>query len=322
LVNPLAVSVDVELYSGTIDVNQSSLVGKELIIRYSTSIDNGGYFYTDDSGMQMMKRQTNLKGRCCPQDEDIGVIIAGNYYPVVSRAYIRNLKGTNYQFTIVTHHSHGGGSLATGELEVMFNRRLLRDDNRGVDQPLNVTYPVLTRYGLLFANTSQSALYHRQLALLKQYPLQKLYTQSTLNTQDVAMRSLLTSPLSPNLVLLSLSQLEAKNGNRAILRLYNPFELGENPTYSLPASIDIATMFSGMSVKSIEERTLTTMELVNENVRPIWPLRNRSSPAFYSSKSTGIHVVEDESRESSLLVAAINVSATQIRTFFVNLSGK
>ena len=38
---------------------------------------------------------------------------------------------------IITDRCQGGASLSDGSLELMVQRRLLRDDNRGVGEPLN-----------------------------------------------------------------------------------------------------------------------------------------------------------------------------------------
>jgi len=42
--------------------------------------------------------------------------VAGNYFPVNSRIYI---KDTKTQFTVLTDRSQGGASLKTGSLEIM-----------------------------------------------------------------------------------------------------------------------------------------------------------------------------------------------------------
>ena len=39
--------------------------------------------------------------------------------------------------SIITDRCQGGSSLSDGSLELMVQRRLLRDDNRGVGEPLN-----------------------------------------------------------------------------------------------------------------------------------------------------------------------------------------
>ena len=50
-------------------------------------------------------------------------MIASNFFPIVSSAYIRDENGVN-QLTIFTQHSHGFTSSKTGEMEIMLHRRI------------------------------------------------------------------------------------------------------------------------------------------------------------------------------------------------------
>ena len=43
------------------------------------------------------------------------------------------------QLALVTDRAQGGASLAPGEMEVMVHRRTLRDDQRGVGEPISET---------------------------------------------------------------------------------------------------------------------------------------------------------------------------------------
>lgn len=57
--------------------------GKEVIMTYSTSVDNEGVFWTDSNGRQMMRRVRNER----PTYDIIDVEkepVASNYYPVVA----------------------------------------------------------------------------------------------------------------------------------------------------------------------------------------------------------------------------------------------
>merc|ERR1712232_1212350 len=105
--------------------------------------------------------------------DDEGVILAGNYYPVVSRMYIQ--EPNNWQFTIVTEHSHGGSSLQEGEAEIMLHRRLLRDDGRGVGQALDDFHQVSPRFFLMASNPQNSSALHRILANVVQYPMMSFF---------------------------------------------------------------------------------------------------------------------------------------------------
>lgn len=109
---------------------------RELIARYRTDIDNERIFYSDLNGFQMSRRETYDK--IPPQ---------GNYYPMPSLAFIQGSNGL--RFSVHSRQSLGVASLKNGWLEIMLDRRLVRDDGRGLGQgvmdnrPLNVVFHIL-----------------------------------------------------------------------------------------------------------------------------------------------------------------------------------
>ena len=110
-------------------------LGKEIISKFSTSLDTKGVWYTDANGRSMQKRVRNFRPTWkLNQTEPT----AGNYYPVNSRiALIDETKGV--QLVVLNDRSQGGASLSDGDMELMVHRRTLVDDNRGVGEPLNET---------------------------------------------------------------------------------------------------------------------------------------------------------------------------------------
>jgi lysosomal alpha-mannosidase len=64
--------------------------------------------------------------------------VSSNYYPINSAIAIVD-ESTNLQLTVMNDRSQGGASLANGAIELMQNRRLFEDDDRGVNEPLNET---------------------------------------------------------------------------------------------------------------------------------------------------------------------------------------
>ncbi|XP_049563066.1 lysosomal alpha-mannosidase isoform X1 [Orcinus orca] len=104
--------------------------GKEVISRFDTVLETDGLFYTDSNGREILERRRDYRLTWkLNQTEPV----AGNYYPVNSRIYITD---GNVQLTVLTDRSQGGSSLSDGSLELMVHRRLLRDDARGVGEPL------------------------------------------------------------------------------------------------------------------------------------------------------------------------------------------
>lgn len=92
----------------------------ELAMRFSTSIKNKDTFYTDLNGMQMIKRRYFEK-----------LPLQANFYPLPAATYIED---SDARLTLLTSTPLGMAALQPGQLEVMQDRRLSKDDNRGVNQ--------------------------------------------------------------------------------------------------------------------------------------------------------------------------------------------
>uniref|UniRef100_A0A2P2K782 Alpha-mannosidase n=1 Tax=Rhizophora mucronata TaxID=61149 RepID=A0A2P2K782_RHIMU len=113
-----------------------NFIDKELIVRYKTDISNRRIFYSDLNGFQMSRRETYDK-----------IPLQGNYYPMPSLAFLQGSDGS--RFSVHSRQSLGVASLKDGWLEIMLDRRLLRDDGRGLGQgvmdnrPMNVIFHVL-----------------------------------------------------------------------------------------------------------------------------------------------------------------------------------
>jgi lysosomal alpha-mannosidase len=75
--------------------------GKEVISRFSTSIDSEDTFFTDSNGREMMQRVRNQRPTWnWTSDEPV----AGNYYPVTTAAFIRDGR---VQMTVATDRAQG-----------------------------------------------------------------------------------------------------------------------------------------------------------------------------------------------------------------------
>ena len=64
--------------------------------------------------------------------------VSANYYPVGSAISIFD-EERKVRMTLMNDRSQGGSSLQDGQLELMLNRRLRKDDAKGVDAILNET---------------------------------------------------------------------------------------------------------------------------------------------------------------------------------------
>ncbi|XP_061891652.1 alpha-mannosidase 2x isoform X3 [Entelurus aequoreus] len=124
----------------TTSVDIRDQANKELAMRLVTNIQNGDVFYTDLNGFQMQLRQRHLK-----------LPLQANFYPMPSQAYIQD---SNHRLTLHTAQSLGVSSLRNGELEVILDRRLMQDDNRGLGQGVKDNKRTVNRFRLLLERRS------------------------------------------------------------------------------------------------------------------------------------------------------------------------
>ncbi|XP_031636504.1 alpha-mannosidase 2 [Contarinia nasturtii] len=115
-------------------VDVGDLSNTEIIMRMSTGIESKDVFYTDLNGFEYIKRKRFTK-----------LPIQANYYPIPSGMYIEDDAN---RLTLLTAQPLGGSSLASGEIEIMQDRRLDQDDNRGLGQGVQDNVPILNIFKL------------------------------------------------------------------------------------------------------------------------------------------------------------------------------
>ena len=96
-------------------------------------------FFTDSNGLEMQERIYNYRPTWdfTKSISSITQNISANYYPVVSAIRMQDVNNNN-QFTVMTDKSTAGSAdLTPGQIELIINRRLIYDDDRGVGEPLN-----------------------------------------------------------------------------------------------------------------------------------------------------------------------------------------
>ncbi|XP_077796486.1 alpha-mannosidase 2x isoform X10 [Macaca mulatta] len=110
-------------------------VNKELALRIHTDIDSQGIFFTDLNGFQVQPRRYLKK-----------LPLQANFYPMPVMAYIQD---AHKRLTLHTAQALGVSSLKDGQLEVILDRRLMQDDNRGLGQGLRDNKRTCNRFRLL-----------------------------------------------------------------------------------------------------------------------------------------------------------------------------
>ncbi|XP_071942365.1 alpha-mannosidase 2-like [Antedon mediterranea] len=117
-------------------VDIRSVRNRELVMRLKSGIENEDkIFYTDLNGFQVQKRKTLSK-----------LPIQGNFYPMVSMAYVEDKTS---RLTLHSGQTLASASLQKGWLEVIMDRRLMQDDNRGLQQGVTDNKRTLNKFRLL-----------------------------------------------------------------------------------------------------------------------------------------------------------------------------
>ncbi|CAM4731854.1 unnamed protein product [Leuciscus chuanchicus] len=250
-------------------------LGKEVITRLDTDIESSGYFYTDSNGREVLERRKDYRPTWdLKQTEPV----AGNYYPINSRAYIKDDK---HQLTVVTDRSQGASSIYNGSLEIMLHRRLLYDDFRGVGEPLSEPGEffngLIARGRLLLTLTppDTAADVHRPLA-------QGMVLQPLLSFQDGTPPantklefSGLQAALPPAVHLLTLSQWDKDS---VLIRLEHQYEAKESKTHSQPVTVNLQKLFSTLEVLGASEMSLGANQWKDDMNRLRWNTENKSKP--------------------------------------------
>eukprot|EP00252_Welwitschia_mirabilis_P009727 TRINITY_DN2252_c0_g1_i1.p1 TRINITY_DN2252_c0_g1~~TRINITY_DN2252_c0_g1_i1.p1 ORF type:complete len:525 (+),score=82.78 TRINITY_DN2252_c0_g1_i1:173-1576(+) len=151
-----------------VELTKSEFNDREIIARFKTSLNNNRVFFSDLNGFQTVRRETYDK-----------IPLQGNYYPMPSFAFLQDDFHAT-RFSVHSRQSLGVASLKNGWLEIMLDRRLVRDDGRGLGQgvmdnrPVNVVFHFLVEKNVSFLtelpSPAPSLLSHRLSAQLN-YPL-------------------------------------------------------------------------------------------------------------------------------------------------------
>ncbi|XP_041266700.1 lysosomal alpha-mannosidase [Onychostruthus taczanowskii] len=226
-------------------------LGKEVISRFETPLRTAGRFFTDSNGRQVLERRRDYRPTWnLSQSEPV----AGNYYPVNTRIFIKDEK---LQLTVLTDRSQGGSSLLDGSLELMVHRRLLNDDNRGLREPLDEPgadgrgLVVRGRHLVLLDTAAAAAEQHRPRAQETVTPPALVLAPGT--GPHLRQVSGLRRALPPNVHLLTL---EPRGAGAVLLRLEHLFQVGESHNGSRAASVDLTTLFSAFTITSVQEMAL------------------------------------------------------------------
>ncbi|KAJ2941874.1 hypothetical protein O0L34_g10688 [Tuta absoluta] len=284
-------------------INITKDLGKEIVVRYETSIVNNGEFYTDSNGRQMLKRKLGSR----PQwNVTLAEPVAGNYYPIVNKISIQN---DRQKVSVITDRSEGGSSLEEGVVEVMLHRRLVKDDHKGVGEPLNET--VLNGVGLVVrgkhrvvlteTKPEDNVIEKKNVIQVDMEPQVFISNANTLSLQDwLKLKNChnWANPLPDGLNLLTL---EPWSDNSLLLRIENYLELSDKDESTL--ELDLNKFFKNIKLTSLKETTLAANRWLKDVNQWSW----KTQTDFDEIQSKKENVPDDGFK--------IKIKAKQIRTF-------
>lgn len=163
---------------------------------------------------------------------------------------------------MLTDRSQGGSSLRDGSVELMVHRRLLKDDGRGVGEPLleeGSGLWVRGRHLVLLDKAQTAATGHRLQAEKEVLAPQVVLAPGGgapyhLGVAPRKQFSGLRRELPPSVHLLTLARWDR---TRLLLRLEHQFAVGEGSgNLSSPVTLDLKDLFSAFTITYLQETTL------------------------------------------------------------------
>uniref|UniRef100_A0A1L8EG59 Alpha-mannosidase n=1 Tax=Haematobia irritans TaxID=7368 RepID=A0A1L8EG59_HAEIR len=298
--------IEFEWLVGPIPINDT--VGKEIITRFSSSINNTGVFYTDSNGREMLRRVRNGREYFKP---NLTESVSGNYYPITARIALQNTKS---RMALLNDRAQGGSSIKDGSLELMLHRRLLHDDAFGVGEALNETVSgqgLVARgkvYLILNAASQGLSIYERMAQQEIHLPYWKFFSNSTKSTNKVLPRIPQFSALPMQVQVLTLEPYSTKE---RLLRLENFMD--KNETNSV--TFNLRAIFDSLHGTEIRETTLDGNLALGSMSRfkfhPDGTIPKKVE--YYTSKHTPLTAVAKDPQTKF----QITMEPMQIRTFII-----
>ncbi|XP_054707229.1 lysosomal alpha-mannosidase-like [Uloborus diversus] len=307
-------------------------IGREIITRFDTRMENNGIFYTDTNSRETMKRIRNHQENF---PWNITERIAGNYYPVTSWIYIRD-EYKDLQLSILPDRAQGGSSVVDGSIELMVHRRLLFDDGFGVSEALNEPgydgrgLVVRGSHYLTVGSIEKMTALNKRLAKLRFY--NPVISFARMNFSSLSRHSLnefrgLRRRLPQNIHVLTLERLD---DHRILLRLEHFYEKSDGNRMAEPVTVSLANMFRPFRIIYYQETTLAANKYLYEVDRMEWPIQSDETERDYESdqpdatvseannvlETEGGTIITSDGEEDHLRVV---LSPMEIRTFIVKV---
>ncbi|KAG2466885.1 MA2A1 mannosidase, partial [Polypterus senegalus] len=218
---------------------------REIAMRITSDVNSNDRFFTDLNGFQIQPRRT------------LGTLpLQANFYPLTTMAYIQD---EQVRLTLHSAQSLGVASLRSGQLEVIMDRRLMQDDNRGLGQGVQDNKVTANLFRLLLEErvrldktenskpTSFPSLLSHMSSLYLNHPVIPMAVSHDFSTSHLLPAfSPLTSSMPCDVHVVNLRTIQS---NIAIERLFNELKVQR----FVPASLSLMyTASEGMNSSSIQ----------------------------------------------------------------------
>ncbi|CAL4941199.1 unnamed protein product [Urochloa decumbens] len=264
---------EVEYTIGPIPIDDD--VGKEVITRLTASMVTNSTFYTDSNGRDFLKRVRNYR-----EDWKLEMTepVAGNYYPVNLGVYVADGK---YELSVLVDRAVGASSIHDGQLEIMLHRHTLRDDGKGVEEPLGEVVCLdgsckgLTARGTYYVKVDKlghGAHWRRTCGQQVYSPYLLAFThedKTSWKSYNVAKASMMNEKYSlpDNVAIVTLQSLD---DGTTLLRLAHLFQAAEDPQYSVIAKVELKKVFGKRTIKELTETNLSANQKKSDMKKLDW----------------------------------------------------
>ena len=249
-------------------VDLHSIDDKELILRLNSDVQSGNSFYTDQNGFHMMKRR---RFSTFP--------VEANYYPATAAVFIED---SQLRLSVLLSQPSGVSSQTEGSLEVMLDRKLQYDDNRGLGEGILDNKRVFFRHYLLLESAVQTSsatsrvmpmptlLAHVLTHRLRNQPILLLSPPSIRNHRQPLL--LLRTSFPCDTVLVNLRALNGTKASALILHhvgYYTGYHFSKSSRLLECGikfqSFNLSYMFTDIKFRYVVEKTLSLMHRIKRH---------------------------------------------------------
>jgi hypothetical protein len=215
------------------------------------------------------------------------------------------LKDDETQLSVVLERSHGVASLYPGTLDVMQHRRGEPFKGTGGTVVLDDTDRIFTETWVNVGNKTAANRMRIAMKMQLNHPVSLLFGYAKGSKNRSSISPAVAVSALPDGLYLQWARMTGENSRELMLRLQHLYAKGEDPSMSVPRTVDVAQFLAsaGLQAKNITEVTLTGLLPKSELKRQHFPAE---SPASTTAPAKVVH-------ESAGTV----VQPYELRTFLV-----